>query len=201
MFRIGLTGGIGSGKSKAADLFAALGADVVDTDAISHELTAPGGAAMPLIRDAFGDEYVREDGALDRPRMRNLVFSDPAAKRALEGILHPLIRAESRRRIEASTAPYLLVVVPLLLETGAYRDMIDRILVVDCSESTQIARVRARSQLAEDEVRRIMTTQLPRAERLARADDVLSNDADIETLRSNVEVLHRRYLEAATAKR
>jgi dephospho-CoA kinase len=199
MYCVGLTGGIGCGKSKAADMFGELGADVVDTDAISHALTAPGGAAMQLIRDAFGDEYVRADGALDRARMRTLVFGDPAAKRALEGILHPLIRAEVRRRIDVSTAPYAVVVVPLLLETGAYRDILDRVLAVDCEESTQVRRVQARSGLAEDEVRRIMASQVSRTERLARADDVLGNDGDITTLRAAVETLHRAYLEAARA--
>ena len=197
MYRVGLTGGIGSGKSKAADIFAELGADVVDTDAISHALSAPGGAAMPLIRDAFGGEYVRPDGALDRARMRALVFGDPAAKRALEGILHPLIRAEVRRRIEASTTAYVLVVVPLLLETGAYREILDRVLAVDCEEETQVRRVQARSGLSEDEVRRIMASQVSRIERLARADDVLRNDGDIATLRAAVEALHRTYLDAA----
>lgn len=198
---VGLTGGIGCGKSKAADLFAALGAGVVDTDAISHELTGPDGAAMALIRDAFGDAYVKSDGALDRARMRALVFADPAAKSALEGILHPLIRAESRRRIDAAHAPYVLVVVPLLLETGAYRDLLDRVLVVDCGESRQIERVRARSGLSEEEVRRIMHTQLARERRLAAADDVLSNDGSIDELAAKVRELHRLYLDAARAKR
>ena len=200
MYRVGLTGGIGSGKSKAADMFAVLGADVVDTDAISHALTGPAGAAMPQLREAFGDEYVRPDGSLDRARMRGLVFGDPAAKRALEGVLHPLIRAEVRRRIESSVAPYVMVVVPLLLETGAYHELLDRTLVVDCDEATQIRRVQSRSGLTEDEVRRIIAAQIPRAERLARADDVLSNDGDIETLRAGVEALHRKYSRAAEAK-
>jgi dephospho-CoA kinase len=191
---VGLTGGIGCGKSKAADIFAELGAEVVDTDAIAHELTRPGGEAMAAIKQAFGPEYVREDGALSRERMRALVFSDPGAKSKLEAILHPLIRAESRRRIEDSSAPYVVLVVPLLLETGGYKDVVDRILVVDCDESRQVARTMARSRLSEDEVRRIMSNQVSRAERLQHADDVISNDADMNTLRSQVEALHRRYL-------
>jgi dephospho-CoA kinase len=200
-FCVGLTGGIGCGKSQASDMFAALGADVVDTDVIAHELTGPGGGAMAAISRAFGNEYVRPDGALARGRMRELVFSDPTAKNRLEAILHPLIRAESRKRIDDGTGPYIVLVVPLLLETGAYRELLDRVLVVDCDESRQIERTIARSRLTEDAVRRIMAAQLPRARRLEQADDVLSNDADIKSLRAEVEALHQRYLEAAEQKR
>lgn len=194
---VGLTGGIGCGKSKAAEFFAELGAEVVDTDATSHALTGPGGQAMDPIAAAFGPSYVRPDGALDRARMRSLVFADPAAKARLEAILHPLIRAESLRRIRDSAAPYVILVVPLLLETGGYRELLSRVLVVDCDRSRQIARVVARSGLAEDEIGRIMRAQLPRAERVAAADDVLVNDADLETLRARVRALHERYLAAA----
>lgn len=194
---VGLTGGIGCGKSKAAEFFAELGAEVVDTDAISHALTGPGGQAMKPIAAAFGPSYVRPDGALDRARMRSLVFADTGAKARLEAILHPLIRAESLRRIRATQAPYVILVVPLLLETGGYRELLSRVLVVDCEESQQIARVVARSGLAEEEIGRIMRAQLPRAQRVAGADDVLVNDADLETLRARVRTLHRRYLAAA----
>jgi len=194
---VGLTGGIGCGKSKAAEFFAELGAEVVDTDAISHALTGPGGRAMEAIAAAFGPTYVRADGALDRARMRSLVFAAAGAKARLEAILHPLIRAESLRRIRDSAAPYVILVVPLLLETGGYRELLSRVLVVDCEESQQIARVAARSGLAEDEIGRIMRAQLPRAERVAAADDVLVNDADLETLRARVGALHQRYLAAA----
>ena len=197
---VGLTGGIGCGKSKAADMFAELGADIVDTDAIAHELTGPGGGAMAALRDSFGPEYLRDDGALNRERMRALVFSDPAARTRLESILHPLIRGESRRRIETSSAPYVVLVVPLLIETGGYRDVVDRILVVDCDESTQVARTMARSRLIEEDVRRIMSTQASRTQRLQHADDVISNDGDMNALRSQVESLHRRYLAAAAAQ-
>lgn len=200
MFCVGLTGGIGCGKSKAADMFAALGAAVVDTDAISHELTGPAGAAMASVEQAFGRDYVRADGSLDRARMRGLVFSDPQARRRLEGLLHPAIREVSRGRLGAATAPYAIIVVPLLLETGAYLDLLDRVLVVDCTEEQQVTRTIARSALAADEVQRIMQAQLPRAERLRRADDVLRNDGDIESLRLQVAALHERYLKAAIGR-
>jgi len=198
-FRVGLTGGIGSGKSKAADFFAQLGAAVIDTDVIAHELTGPGGAAMGAIEHAFGREYLRADGSLDRSRMRNLVFSKPESRQMLEGILHPLIRDVSRERVTSASAPYSILVVPLLLETGSYRDLLNRVLVVDCDEAQQISRTMARSQLTEEEVTRIMSAQIPRAERLAAADDVIVNDADIETLQARVEALHGQYLDAAAS--
>jgi dephospho-CoA kinase len=200
-FCVGLTGGIGCGKSKAADMFAALGADVVDTDVIAHELTAPGGGAMAAIAAAFGEEYVRTDGALDRARMRELVFSDTTAKNRLEAVLHPMIRAESRKRVESGSGPYVVLVVPLLLETGSYLELIDRVLVVDCDESQQVERTMARSRLTEDAVRRIMAAQLPRARRLEQANDVLSNDGDINSLRAQVAALHQQYLTAAAQTR
>lgn len=199
-FCVGLTGGIGCGKTKATEIFAELGAGIVDTDVISRELTAAGGAAMSKIAEAFGPEYVAADGSLDRARTRALVFADAAAKRRLEAILHPLIRDESRRQIAVSTAPYVVLVVPLLLETGSYGDLLDRVLVVDCDEALQIERVTARSGLAADDVRSIMKAQLPRAERLARADDVLRNDADINQLRNEVTQLHRKYAAQAQAR-
>jgi dephospho-CoA kinase len=196
-FCVGLTGGIGCGKSSATDMFLALGAGIVDTDEIARELTRPGGKAMEAIRDAFGPEYIAPDGGLDRRKMRRLVFSDPQARKKLESILHPLIREEARRRIAAASAPYVIVVVPLLLETGAYRDLISRVAVVDCSEALQVARTTARSGLTDEEVRAIMAAQLPRAERLAAADDVLNNDGDFESLRRQVDALHRKYLALA----
>jgi dephospho-CoA kinase len=196
-FCVGLTGGIGCGKSKAADTFAALGAAVIDTDVISHDLTSPRGAAMDAIATEFGDEFVREDRSLDRAAMRELVFGDPAAKRRLESILHPLIGTEVRTRLSRVAAPYVMVVVPLLLETGSYRDIIDRVLVVDCPEDQQIERTMTRSKLTAEGVRTIIAAQIPRAERLARADDVLANDADIATLEERVRALHERYLRMA----
>ncbi len=201
MYCVGLTGGIGSGKSSAADEFAALGAAIVDSDAIAHELTRAGGAAIPALRAEFGADYIAADGSLDRARMRKLVFGDPQAKRRLEGLLHPLIRQETTARVAAALAPYVLLVVPLLLETGAYRELVQRVLVVDCSEATQIARTMSRSGLTEAEVRAIMAAQLPRAERVARADDVISNEGDRATLRAQVRALHERYLAFAAALR
>ncbi|MCX7171932.1 MAG: dephospho-CoA kinase [Proteobacteria bacterium] len=202
-FIVGLTGGIGSGKSAAADMFAELGAAVVDADRIAHELTAPGGAAMAAIRSAFGAGVIAADGALDRVAMRRLAFSDAAAKSRLEGILHPLIRAESQRRCEiglASGAPYVVLVVPLLVESGTYRDRVARVLVVDCAESTQVDRVMARNRMSSEEVRGIMATQATRSERLTAADDSVDNDSDMERLRTKIEVLHRKYSGLAAKK-
>jgi dephospho-CoA kinase len=201
MYCVGLTGGIGSGKSSAAEDFAALGAALVDSDAIAHELTRPGGAAIDALRAEFGAEFVTDEGALDRARMRTLVFGDVAAKRRLEGLLHPLIRHETTARVAAAHAPYVVLVVPLLLETGAYRDLVQRVVVVDCSEATQIARTMARSGLAESEVRAIMAAQLPRAQRVALADDVIANEGDRAALREQVRTLHQRYLALAASSR
>lgn len=191
---VGLTGGIGSGKTTAAELFAALGAAVVDTDAIARELTAAGGAAIAEIRAAFGSEFIVPEGGLDRAKMRHLVFADAAARKKLEAILHPRIRELARARIAASSAPYVIVVVPLLLETGAYCDLVRRVLVVDCSEQRQLERAVRRGGLTEEEVRAIIAAQLPRAARLARADDVLDNEGGLEALRRQVARLHERYL-------
>lgn len=197
-FVVGLTGGIGSGKSTVADLFSDLGAAIVDTDVISHELTAAHGAAMPEISAEFGPEVVLADGALNRAAMRQLVFSDASAKGRLEAILHPLIRSVSLTRCAAATtAPYVLLAVPLLVESGAYRKQVQRILVVDCDEETQISRVVARSGLAIDEARAIMATQASRAQRLAAADDVIINNTDRAALASQIQVLHQRYLALA----
>ena len=194
-YGIGLTGGIGSGKSTVATLFKECGVTVIDSDEISHQLTQPSGAAIAAIRAAFGDSCVDASGALDRPRMRQLVFSDPAAKQRLEGILHPLIRARMLAQAKASAAsPCLLLVVPLLFETQNYRELVRRTLVVDCAEATQVARAMRRSGLSEHEVRAIMAQQISRAERLRRADDTIQNDGDLQSLRHQVEQLHWRYL-------
>lgn len=198
-FIVGLTGGIGSGKSAAADILGELGAAVVDTDAIAHELTAPGGAAMAALRAAFGDEVMGANGALDRAAMRRRAFADPAAKARLEAILHPMIRAESERRCAQAQAPYVVLVVPLLVERGGYRDGLRRIAVVDCAESTQLRRVMVRSGLSEAEARAIMATQATREQRLAVADDVILNDGDLVALRKRVSQLHLAYLEMAGA--
>lgn len=197
-FVVGLTGGIGSGKSAAADAFAALGVSVVDTDAIAHELTAPGGAAMPGLVAAFGAEVAAVDGALDRARMRRLVFADPAARERLEAILHPLIRTLSAERCRLALSPYVILAVPLLVESGTYRERCDRIVAVDCPEGLQICRVMARNGLAEAEVRAIMATQASRDERLAVADDVITNDHDLANLEKQVGELHRKYLQLSS---
>ena len=196
-FIVGLTGGIGSGKSAAAKLFEELGAAVVDTDAIAHELTAPGGAAVAPIRAAFGDEVVAPNGALERPAMRRKVFADAQAKGRLEAILHPMIRAEADRRSAAVRAPYVVLAVPLLVESGGYRSRVQRVTVVDCPEEVQVARVMSRSGLSAEEARAIMAAQVSREARLAVADDVIDNGGELAALRPQIEALHRRYLEMA----
>jgi dephospho-CoA kinase len=196
-FVVGLTGGIGSGKTAAADAFAKLGATVVDTDVIAHELTQKGGAAVADIEKLFGSGFLDRTGGMDRKKMRDHVFADPAAKRALEALLHPMIREESARRIAAATGPYVVHVVPLLIESPDYRRRVDRVLVVDCPEEAQVERVRARSGLSEDEVRAIMRGQAPRAERLAAADDVIDNSGPRDALRNQVAALHQKYLQFA----
>lgn len=199
-FVIGLTGGVGSGKSTAARIFESLGAQVVDADAISHQLTGPGGAAMVAIRSTFGETFLQRDGSLDRAHMRDLAFTDPAARGRLEEILHPLIRAETARLVAASTAPYVILVVPLLLEKGAYRDRIQRVLVIDSDPEVQIKRVMQRSRLSREAVASIMAAQMDRASRLAAADDVLDNTGAEDALRRQVERLHRRYMELASMR-
>lgn len=194
---VGLTGGIGSGKSAVADCFSRLGAAVVDTDAIAHELTAPGGAAMPVLRAAFGKAVVAADGRLDRARMRRQVFADPEMRKQLEGILHPMIRARSDSRCQealAAGAPYVVLVVPLLVESGAYRGRVERIAVVDCDDEVRIARVMARSGLSRADVERIMAAQASRDARLAAADDIIDNNGNLDQLAAQAATLHHRYL-------
>ncbi|MDP1605478.1 MAG: dephospho-CoA kinase [Rhodocyclaceae bacterium] len=203
-FVVGLTGGIGSGKSEAARCFAALGAAVVDADAIAHALTAKGGAAIEPISAAFGSAVLTPDGALDRAAMRRRAFADPAERTRLESILHPLIRAASDEEIRrlfdnAASAdfPYIVLVVPLLVESGAYRERVQRVLVVDCPEEVQIARTMARSGLSRGEVEMIMAAQAKRQERLDAADDVIINDAGLDKLAAQTALLHERYLQLA----
>lgn len=198
-FVVGLTGGIGSGKSAAAEEFGRLGAAVVDADAIAHELTRAGGAAIDPLRRAFGDECLDGTGAMDRTRMRRVVFSDPEAKRRLEALLHPMIRAEADRRIAAADAPYVVHVVPLLLESAGYRKRVSRVLVVDCPPSVQIERVGRRSGLSAEDIQRIIDTQMPREMRLAAADDVIDNSGSLDALHKQVRALHERYLAMARA--
>ena len=194
-FVVGLTGGIGSGKSTVADLFVERGAVLVDTDAIAHELTGPGGAAMAELVAAFGLEIVDSRGALDRAAMRQRVFADAAAKARLEGVLHPLIRRIAAERCRAATSPYVVLAVPLLIESGSFRERCQRIVVVDCPENVQIERVRARNSLSEAEVRAIMAAQATRQQRLAAADDVVLNDGALTKLYDQVAALHVKYLQ------
>jgi dephospho-CoA kinase len=193
-FAVGLTGGIGCGKTTVADQFGALGATLVDTDLIAHALTGPGGAAMPALVAAFGPAFAAPDGALDRARMRELVFADPAAKQRLEAILHPQIRAAALAAAAAATGAYVIFVVPLLIESGTWRQQVSRVLAIDCPEEVQIARVMARNGLSEAQVRAIMATQVTRAQRLAAADDVISNEGGIDALRPQIARLHAEYL-------
>ena len=196
-YTVGLTGGTGSGKSTVAGLFAKHGVAVIDTDEIAHELTLPGGAAIEPIRAAFGAGLIGADGSLDRARMRKLAFGDAAAKKTLEGILHPLIREESARRRECAEGAYAILVVPLLVEGGADRSGCARILVVDCSEVQQVERAMRRSGLSEKEARAILAVQATREQRLARADDVIDNSGPPDLLEAQVSRLHETYLTLA----
>jgi dephospho-CoA kinase len=187
----GLTGGIGCGKSTVATLFSELGARIVDTDQIAFQLTQTGGEALPSIRKEFGDGFIDSTGAMDRVKMRQLVFSDDTAKKRLESVLHPLIRQLSKMvATSASDAPYTLVVVPLLFESDLYRDWLHQVIVVDCTEEQQIARTMPRSKLSEAEVRSIMAQQIPRNTRLILSDHVIHNEGNVHDLRAQVEKLH-----------
>jgi len=196
MLRIGLTGGIGSGKSTVASLFARHGAPVVDTDQLARELVRPGMPAHQDIVATFGPSILGPNGNLDREKMRARVFADAAERLQLEHILHPRIREETVRRLNEITAPYALVAVPLLIESG-FDNIVDRILVVDCDEQTQIDRTMKRSGLSATDVRDVIAAQASRHERLARADDVVDNSNGMAELEKQVEQLHRRYLELA----
>ena len=199
-FTVGLTGGIGSGKSAVADLFTKLGVHVVDTDEIAHELTRAGGEAIPQIRAAFGERAIAADGSLDRAAMRSLAFGDAGARERLEAILHPLIRAESARRVERAAGPYAMLAIPLLVEAGVDRSRTQRVLVVDCPETSQIERVVRRSGLSEGEVRAIIASQATREQRLAAADDVVDNSGAPAALDRQVSRLHEKYLTLARSK-
>ncbi len=196
---VGLTGGIGSGKTAVANMFAALGAAIIDSDAIAHALTVAHGAAIDAIGREFGDEYIGADGALDRRKMRDRVFRDQSAKARLEAILHPRIREQASEQAKAAIgcAPFVVFVVPLLIETRTAGHRMERLLVVDCSPTTQVARVCARSGLDAELVRSIIAQQASRSERLDAADDVLVNEGPLEMLRPRVQRLHSRYCEIA----
>lgn len=191
---VGLTGGIGCGKSSACDLFAELGVDVIDTDQISHQLTAPGGGAVAAIRQLFGNDYITAEGALDRRKMRERVFTDRSWRAKLEQLLHPRILAETAQRILRSQSIYVIVAIPLLFETGDYDHLIDRVLVIDCDEALQLARTMARSGLSHDTVRTIMAAQVGRHQRLEKADDVIINNSDLNDLKRQVVQMHQKYI-------
>lgn len=193
-FSVGLTGGIGCGKSTVADMFAALGASVIDTDQIAHALTAPHGAAMPALLAEFGIAFATPEGALDRARMRALVFTDATARARLEAILHPRIRDATAAAAAIATGDYVIFVVPLLIESGTWRERVTRVLAIDCPEELQVARVMARSGLTEAQVRAIMAAQVTREQRRAAADDIILNDDGLDALRPQVEILHAMYL-------
>lgn len=198
-YLVGLTGGIGSGKSTVADMFSALGARIVDTDLISRQLTQAGGAAIPAMREAFGAGVIDAQGALDRAAMRKLVFSHPEEKQRLEAILHPLILAQAKQQAASPTdAPYTLVVVPLLFENRRYSDWLHRIITVDCPEDVQIGRTMQRSQLDEAAVRAIMAQQLGREARLALSDEKIINNGSLDDLKKQVVGMHHRLSALAT---
>lgn len=200
-FSIGLTGGIGSGKTTVANMFAELGATIIDTDLIALQLSQKNGAAIPLIAQRFGAEFINSDGAMDRSKMRELVFSDALAKKQLESILHPLIRQQCE--IDANhihitgKISYPIFVVPLLIESKDWHSRVQRILVVDCDPETQITRVMQRNHFERAQVLKIMDTQLSREERLMHADDVINSMADLSQVHSEVERLHKKYLNIA----
>ncbi len=193
-FIVGLTGGIGCGKSSASKFFSDLGIDVIDTDVIARQLTESGGSAISMIQETFGNSFITPDCALDRNKMRDLIFSNSAARLKLEKILHPLILKETALQIEQSRSLYAIIVVPLLFETNDYSNIVQRILVIDCDEQQQLSRTMARSHLSRQAARTIMTTQVSREIRLQKADDVIINDQDIDYLRTQVLRLHHQYL-------
>lgn len=197
VYRVGLTGGIASGKTTVANLFAALGATIVDTDVLAREVVAPGTALLAQVAEHFGPGILAPDGSLDRRQLRERVFVDPAERLWLEERLHPAIRALTDARCEAATGPYCLVAIPLLVETGGEKRF-DRVLVVDCDPEIQLARVMARDGISREAAQRMLDAQASREARLAVANDIIRNDADVAHLRDQVEKLHRTYVAAAS---
>lgn len=194
--RIGLTGGIASGKSTVADMFADIGITVIDTDLIAREVVQPGQPALVEIRRVFGQSVFKSDGTLDRGALRQEIFSSDAARAQLESILHPLIQQQTIQRIDAASGSYIIIVVPLLAESPL-RQHVDRILVVDCDEATQIERLLARDAETEDQARRILAAQASREQRLEIADDVIDNNSTIEAISTQVSAMHDRYVSLA----
>ncbi len=194
MFIVGLTGGIGSGKTSAAKVFSDLGVVVVDADEISREVTSSGGRAINAIKEAFGEKALNQDGSMNRPYMRNLVFKDSAARERLENIIHPLVEEESFEKIKTAKSPYIILSVPLLTEKSFWLDKINRLLVIDLQETEQIQRVMHRDGLSAEEVKRIIGTQSSRQTRISMASDVIVNCQDEDALKASILRLHRLYL-------
>jgi len=199
MLRVGVTGGIGSGKSTVASLFAELGVPIIDTDAIAHALVEPGLPAYSAIVKVFGQSVLSTAKKIDRKKLGDIVFKKSGERRKLEAILHPRIRDEVRKQLGDIAKPYCLIVVPLLIESG-FTDLVDRILVVDADERTQIERTKARSNMSEPDIRAILTAQANRDDRLRQADEVIVNNTNIEYLRQEVSRLHKHYLTLAIKK-
>lgn len=193
-FVVGLTGGVGCGKSSASQCFVDLGIDVIDTDVIARMLTEPHGLAMSSIKNSFGETMIAADGSLDRGKMRNLIFLDSNYRLTLEKILHPLILAETLQQVKKARSPYIIIVIPLLFETGDYDKVIHRSLVVDCEEQQQILRTIKRSKLPEHQVKAIIATQISRESRLQKADDVIVNNQNMAYLKEQVAQLHKKYI-------
>ena len=200
VYRVGLTGGIASGKSTAAKFFGALGVPILDSDQIAREVVEPGQPPLERLVERFGTSILTPDGHLDRPALRNLVFSDPKARADLEALTHPAIGAAMEERSAAAGGPYQILVIPLLVEKNL-RSHVDRVLVVDCDEDLQIARLRARDGSSPEQARAILNAQAPRAARLKAADDVITNDSGMNAVQEQVSALHARYLELASRPR
>ncbi len=198
MLIIGLTGGIGSGKSTVSKLFAALGVPVIDADVVAREVVAPGEPALAEIVQTFGAHILQQDGTLDRGKLREIIFADPEQRRRLETILHPRIRARMRQQAASVSAPYCIMAIPLLLETGQ-NAMVHRVLIIDVPQALQVQRACARDGISAAQAQAIIATQVSREERLRRADDILSNDADLAHLEAQVRQLHENYLRLAAA--
>ncbi|SCZ50366.1 dephospho-CoA kinase [Thiohalomonas denitrificans] len=196
MLRVGLTGGIGCGKSTVARIFADAGVPVIDTDIIAHELVAPGSPLLTKVVRTFGKDLLHCDGSLDRSRLREQVFADPDKRGQLESLLHPAIRDEMIRRAESVQKSYAILVIPLLVEKG-WQGLVDRVLVVDCPPSLQLQRTISRDDTDERQARAILASQASREERLAVADDVIPNSGTLDKLRQQVHDLHRFYLRLA----
>lgn len=193
MLKIGLTGGIGCGKSTVTNLFASLGAPIIDADQISHDLVAPGQAALLSVQRQFGEDIIKHDGGLDREKLRNIVFSDKTAKQRLEAILHPMVRLAIQTKLAELDAVYCIVSIPLLFETGM-AELADRVLVVDCPVEMQMARVKGRDNLSEERVKSIIDSQVSRNFRIYHADDLIDNTGSADRLAEQVKKLHNLYI-------